>query len=90
MLDLRCVKAVNRLSVGYGKPTDLSAISTEEVKYLTSQVFLYTGFWTTYKQLSRLSAQPNAGFCYLLGLVYSTLSPRSINTTNLNKGFEIS
>jgi hypothetical protein len=87
MPKLACAKAVNGLSIGFGKLTSFYSQSTVWLNYLINQVFLYAGFWTGFEQGMAGFAQPDNGRLNLFVSDFYTSSPWPITNTNLIKGY---
>jgi hypothetical protein len=77
---------VHSLLKPLGKAAGLSTPSTAGPKYLTSQVFLSSGFLTGFEQPGGSFAQAKKLFFNLLGRALYTPSTGPTDNTNLIKG----
>jgi len=90
MLEMLCVKAVQSLFKPLGKAKHLYTLPTAMAKYLTSQVFLYSGLYTGSKQIQDRFTHASLGSFNLFWWAFCTSSTTPITNTNLIKGLSYS
>ena len=90
MLNRPCVKVVQSLLKRLGKADDLCTLPTTPAKYLTSQVFLFLGLCTGFKQNRDRFTQAKLGTFSPFRWAFYTSSTSPITNTNLIKGMSYS